>query len=74
MLLESYNLRHGDSIALDGTENGLLELKRKAVRGIAVRDMVNDVSSDLCLRTALITRPVRAQANQNSAPIRTSSQ
>jgi hypothetical protein len=36
-------VRHGDSIALDDAKIELLELKRSAVREIAVRDMVRDV-------------------------------
>lgn len=39
----TYRLRHGNSIVLELVECGLLELRRSAVRGIAVPDMVFDV-------------------------------
>lgn len=36
----TYRVRNGDSIALEGARNDLLELKRSAARGITVRDIV----------------------------------
>lgn len=38
-----YKLRHGDSIALEDASKDRLELKQRAARGIAVRDMVDAV-------------------------------
>jgi hypothetical protein len=38
----AYSLRLGASIDLEDAHNELLELRRKAARGMAVRDMVID--------------------------------
>jgi hypothetical protein len=42
--IEAYRLRLGASIGLEGVHNGLLELRRSAARGMAVRDMVVGIS------------------------------
>jgi hypothetical protein len=41
--IEAYRLRFDASIDLDDAHNGLLELRRSAARGMAVRDMVVDI-------------------------------
>ena len=41
--IEAYRLRPGASIDLEDVHNGLLELRRSAARGMAVRDMVADI-------------------------------
>jgi hypothetical protein len=39
-MFPTYRFRHGDSISLELDGIGLLELRRSAVRGITVRDIL----------------------------------